>query len=99
MRPNLNGAPRLNCLYFSASSATVRFRLSRPVWRPVVRLSAAGEGLSTDTRPTSQPLSDRKIKKSAKKLQSKEISIAYNLKKLQPDARVRGPFWTFPKGI
>ena len=48
MRPNLFGAPRLSYLSFC-------FRLDRlavavlSVWRPVVRLSAAGEGAFTES--------------------------------------------------
>lgn len=61
MRPNLLGAPRLTYLYFVAFlPAGASLRCS--VWRSVVRLSAAGEGVFTDRGRTSQGLFSRKMR-------------------------------------
>jgi hypothetical protein len=53
--PHLFGATRviyLKILCLASLLAAAR----RSVWRPVVRLSAAGEGVSTDITPYPQPL-------------------------------------------
>ena len=55
MRPILFGAPRLSYLSFFAVCPS-RASLRRSVWRSVVRLSAAGEGVFTDSGSDPQGL-------------------------------------------
>ena len=55
MRPNFLARPALSASMFVASRPSGA-SLRRSVWRSVVRLSAAGEGVFTVYRRTSQPL-------------------------------------------
>ena len=56
MRPNFLARPAL-----SASGVVLRLVALRPVWRPDQRLSAAGEGVFTYSRPDPQPLFSTKV--------------------------------------
>ncbi|WP_231125956.1 hypothetical protein, partial [Roseovarius gahaiensis] len=55
------GASCLIYLKIISASLPSRAPLRRSVWRPVVRLSAAGEGVFTDNQQTPQPLFALKV--------------------------------------
>ena len=80
MRPNLSARPPVNTSNFllrlvTVSSASPPRR--RPVWRPVVRLSAAGEGAFTVTSQNPQPLFDQTMIFSSNNRHNQTISMTY----------------------